>query len=81
MTFENLTVENDIETLLHSNYPTENIKLKNIDFKESKLRFDANESSDGIVYPEVEIKTENVTIKTDSIISHPKHPIKMLGLG
>lgn len=77
MTFENLTVENDIETLLHSNYPTENIKLKNIDFKASKLRFDINESAKELVYPEVDIKTENVNVGKDSIISHPKHPIKI----
>jgi hypothetical protein len=77
MTFENLTVENDIDTLLHSNYPTEHIVLKNIDFKTSKLRFDINESTKELVYPEVDIKTENVNVGKDSIISHPKHPIKI----
>ncbi len=73
---ENISVENNIDVLLYSNYPTENITIKNIDFKNSKLCFDADRNTD-IVYPEVNIYTENVVFKDNTIIASPKHPVRI----
>ena len=77
ITLENIFLENDIDILLHSNYPTENITLKNIDFKNSKLCFDAVPEADKIIYPKVEINTENVIFNDNTIQTNPKHPIKI----
>ena len=70
-------VINDVDILFHSTYPTENLTLKNIDFKNSQLRFDAVTEAEGIIYPEVEIKTENVIFSENTIQASPKHPIKI----
>ncbi|MBP3446527.1 MAG: hypothetical protein J6K64_04545 [Clostridia bacterium] len=77
ITLENIILENDVDILFHSNYPTANITLKNIDFKSSKLCFDAVPKAEGIIYPEVEIITENVVFDENTIQASPKHPIKM----
>ena len=77
ITLENILVQNDIDILLHSNYPTENITLKNIDFKNSKLCFDAVPKADEVIYPEVEINAENIILDKENIHSDPKHPIKI----
>lgn len=77
ITLENILIQNDIDILLHSNYPTENITLKNIDFKSSKLCFDTVPQANGIIYPVVEINTENVLLNENTIQNNPKHPIKM----
>ena len=77
ITLENISVENDIDILLHSNYPTEKITLKNIDFKKSKLCFDTVPKADGVVYPEVEINTQNIVLDEKNIYADPKHPIKI----
>ena len=77
ITLENITVENDVDILLYSNYPTENITLKNIDFKNSKLCFDVIKKADEVIYPEVEINAENVILKDENIKVSTKHPIKL----
>jgi hypothetical protein len=77
ITLENIILENDVNILFHSNYPTENITLKNIDFKNSKLCFDAVPEADKIIYPKVEINTENVIFNDNTIQTNPKHPIKI----
>ena len=77
ITIENISLENDVDILLHSNYPTENITLKKIDFKGSKLCFDTVPQAGGVVYPEVEINTENVIINENTIQNNPRHPIKI----
>lgn len=77
ITLENIVVENDVDILLHSTYPTENLTLKNIDFKNSRLCFDAVGKAEGIVYPEVEIIAENIVFNENTIQSSPKHPIKI----
>ena len=77
ITLENIILENDVDILFHSNYPTANITLKNIDFKSSKLCFDAVPKAEGIIYPEVEIITENVVFDENTIQASPKHPIKI----
>lgn len=76
ITLENISLENDIDILFHSNYPTENITLKSIDIKNSKLCFDVVKNAD-IVYPEVQINAENVAFKDDTIKASPKHPVKI----
>jgi len=77
ITLENIFLENDVDILLHSNYPTSNITLKNIDFKNAKLCFDVVPKADKIIYPEVEINTENVIFNDNTIQTNPKHPIKI----
>ncbi len=77
ITLENIILENDVDILLHSNYPTENIALKNIDFKNSQLCFDTVQRADKIIYPEVDITAENVVFNETTIKDNPKHPIKI----
>jgi hypothetical protein len=77
ITLENIFLENDVDILLHSNYPTSNITLKNIDFKNAKLCFDIVPKADKIIYPEVEINTENVIFNDNTIQVNPMHPIKI----
>ena len=78
ITLENIVLENDVDILLHSNYPTENITLKNLDFKNSRLCFDAVQKAEGIIYPEVEIKAVNVVFNENTIHTAPEHPIKII---
>ena len=77
ITLDNVVIENDVDILLHSTYPTERVTLKNIDFKNSKLCFDAVSQAEGIIYPEVEIKTENVILNENTVKVNPKHPVKI----
>ncbi|MBR3766626.1 MAG: hypothetical protein IKL10_00080 [Clostridia bacterium] len=77
ITLENITVENDVGVLLHSNYPTKNVTLKNIDFGNSKLCFDVPSVTDEINYPKVDITAENVIFYDNTIYSNPEHPIKI----
>ena len=76
ITLQNISIENDVGILLHSTYPTENITLKDIDFKNSRLCFDAVGKTD-VIYPEVHINAENVTVKNDTLKSSQKHPAKI----
>lgn len=75
ITLENILIENNVDILLHSNYPTENLTLKNIDFKNSKLCFDTVPQAEKLVYPEVKIHTQNVVFNQNTIQANPKHPI------
>ena len=77
ITLDNVVLENDVDILLHSTYPSENITLKNIDFKNSKLCFDVETKANEAIYPEVEINTENVVFYENTIQTNPKHPIKI----
>ncbi len=74
---ENISVENDVKILLHSNYPTQNVTLRNIDFRNSKICFEAVEKIEELNYPEVNIKTENVVFYDDTIHSTPNHTINI----
>ena len=78
ITMENIVVENEVDNLFSSDYPTGNITLKNIDFRKSKLRFSYISAAENIVYPEVQIKTENVVFYDDTIQSDPGHRIKIM---
>ena len=77
ITLDNIVLENDVDILLYSTYPSENITLKNIDFKNSKVCFDIVTKADKVIYPEVEIHTENVVFTQKTIQTNPKHPIKI----
>lgn len=74
---ENITVENDVKILLHSTYPTQNVSLKNIDFRNSGLRFEEIKALDDIDYPVVDITAENVVFYPDTIYNSPKHKTKI----
>ncbi len=74
---ENITLENDVGILLHSNYPTQNVTLKNIDFGKSKLCFETTRATDGVVYPKVDITAENVVFYDNTICNSLKHPIEI----
>ncbi len=76
-TLENIVLKNDVDILFHSNYPTENLTLKNIDFKNSKLCFDTVSKAEKIIYPQVEISAENVIFYENTVQANPKHPIKI----
>lgn len=78
ITMENIVVKNEVDNLFSSDYPTGNISLKNIDFRNSKLRFSCISAAENIVYPEVQIKAENVVFYDDTIQSDPGHRIKIL---
>ncbi len=77
ITLENIVLENEVDTLLHSNYPTKNVTLKNIDFKNSKLCFDIVAEAEKLIYPQVEIYSENVIFNKNTIQTNPKHSIKI----
>ena len=77
ITLENISLENNIKILLHSNYPSENITLKNIDFKNSRLCFDIVPKAAECTYPEVEINASNVIFDERTIQANPKHPIRI----
>jgi hypothetical protein len=76
ITLENISIENEIEYLIHSNYPSENIKILDTDFKDSKVYFQASDI-EGLSYPTVDITLKNVVRKNDSIISDEKHPVNI----
>ncbi len=80
ITLDNISVENDVNFLLHSTYPSENIALRNIDFKNSKICFDTLSETDGIVYPEVRITAENVIFNDNTVKNNPEHPIKIISI-
>lgn len=77
ITLENILLENDVNILLHSNYPAENVTLKDIDFKNSRLCFDVAAQANEVIYPEVEISVKNVVFNENTIHAHPNHPIKL----
>lgn len=77
ITLENIVLENDVDVLLYSNYPTADVTLKNIDFKSSKLCFDTEPKADKIIYPRVELNTENVAFNKKTIQTSPGHTIKL----
>ncbi len=79
ITVENITIENEVDILLHSNYPTANLVLKDIDFKDSKLCFSKVKNVD-IIYPEVHITAENIIIKDDTISASSQHTVSFLEL-
>ena len=52
-----------------------NQTLKDIDFANSKLRFEVTDKTDEIMYPTVEIKCENVKLYDNTVCNNPRHPI------
>lgn len=77
ITLDDIRLENEVDILLHSNYPTENISLKNIDFKNAKLCFDVVAQAADVVYPTVEICAEHVLLNESTLQATPKHPVDL----
>lgn len=77
ITLENIHIESEIEYLLHSNYPSQNIKIKDTDLKDSVIYFQAVDI-DGLTYPTVDITLENVVCNDNSIRADEKHNVKMI---
>lgn len=77
ITLERILIENEIEYLIHSNYPSENIKLQDTDLKDSKVYFQASDI-DGLSYPTVDMTLGNVVRNNDSIIFDEKHPVNII---
>ena len=77
ITFERVSIENEIKNMIHSNYPSENIKILDTDLKDSKVYFQASDI-DGLSYPTVDVTLENVVRKDDSIIFDEKHPVNII---
>lgn len=74
---ENISIENEIRYLIHSNYPSENIKLLDTNLKDTKLYFQASDIV-GLSYPTVDIALDNVVRKKDSIIFDEKHLVNII---
>ena len=77
ITLERISIENEIRNMLHSNYPSENIKILNTDLKDSKVYFQASDI-EGLTYPTADIILEGVIRKNDSIISDEKHSVSII---
>ena len=74
ITFERIYIENKVPKLLGSNYPTENITIKDTDMKDSRIYFLA-EQMEGLSYPAVSLTLENVICRTDFLVSDEGHPV------
>ncbi len=76
ITLEKIYIENDIEALLYSNYPCDNIMVADTDLKDSKICFRA-EKLDNLLYPTANVTLKNVITKKNSIIFDEKHQINL----
>ena len=76
ITLENVSIENEIDALLLSNYPCNNINVIDTDLKNSTLCFKA-EKLDGLNYPTVTVTLKNVTATESSIFCDEKHTINV----
>ena len=74
ITFERIFIENEVPRLLVSNYPSENITLKDTDMKDSRVCFSII-PLDGLVYPTVEFTFENVIRTEGSLVADAGHPV------
>ena len=76
ITLERIYVENTVKNLLYSNYPANNIKIKNTDMKESRVYFRFTKI-DGFVYPVSDLVLENVQRAEGSIMADEGHPYRV----
>ena len=77
ITLENFSVEKRVEYMLRSDYPCGNLRIANTDLKDSKIYF-RDASLPGLVYPEVELALENVTLRENSVVSDKNHPVRLV---
>lgn len=77
ITLERIFIENEVPQLLGSNYPSENITIKDTDMKDSKVYFWAKDL-EGLVYPTVDITFENVIRTEDSVAFDEGHPVHVI---
>lgn len=67
ITFENVNFQGDVELFAWICSPATGITLKNCDIKNSRLKFEPFKT-EGLIYPEVEIKLENTKIREDFVM-------------
>ncbi len=77
LAFERIYVENEMQNLIVSTYPTKHITIKDTDLKDTQVRFVAKKL-EGITYPALELTLENVTRKEDSITWSEGHPVHII---
>ena len=77
ITLERIYLENSIETLLGSDYPCENITLKDVDLKDSNIHFSAKRLP-GLTYPTVNVTLHGVPNAKEHIFHDEGHPINLV---
>ena len=77
ITLESLSIENELDMIFCSNYPSAHIKIKDTDMKDSKACFKA-EKLEGLIYPTADITLENVSRKEDSLCIDKDHPVTVI---
>jgi len=77
LTFERISVENKINMLLCSNYPSEHITVRDTDLKDAKIDFRASKI-DGISYPTVDLTLERVNRKENSIVTDERNHVRLI---
>jgi hypothetical protein len=75
-TFERIFVENKINMLLCSNYPSENISVYDTDLKDTKIDFRARRI-EGLSYPTVDLTLDGVKRKERSVVFEEEHPVRL----
>jgi len=78
LTFERISVENKINMLLCSNYPSEHIAVRDTDLKDTKIDFRAARKIEGLSYPTVDLTLERVNRKENSIASDEVHRVRLI---
>ena len=76
ISLENISIENEIDSLLLSNYPCDNITVFDTDLKNTTLCF-KSEDLDGLNYPTATVTLKNVKATENSIICDKNHKIKV----
>lgn len=78
ITIDKVYIKNEVKYLLHSNYPSENITLKNTDLDRSLLGFYTDFSRCVIDYPQVELHTENVPFPEKNLVTDGIHKVNLI---
>lgn len=74
---DGIKVTGDVKYLLHSNFPAENVTIRNIDLKNTALCFETVKDLSEVKYPTVNITAENVKFYEDSVITSPGHMVEI----
>ena len=77
ISFERVHVENSIDTLLGSDYPCENITLKDVDFNGSNVYFIAKKLP-GLTYPTVNVYLNGIPNARERFFHDEAHPISLV---
>ena len=76
ITLQNFTVENEVDILLHSNYPCDNVTVADTDTEDARLVFAAL-PLEGLTYPVANVTLNNVITNENSLICDEKHQINV----